>query len=432
MAVRPSRRAGVAYLADLCSLGNLEAATAGDPAHVGISGLYALLVGDVDDEEVDPLGQNEQITPCSRRVCEHCDEAFTAHRAHARYCSGACRVAAHRARQAEVTVLDMTPAPIRGPAAGLLRAAALIRFARAHDAEMLGHLLGESVLDANDAVQVIYALIGLVGKVCDEHDVDLNGWLDHALPLLGIKLASAGTVRVGTKFDQPLFGLKGLDGKPVGFDVEIAKIVAAKLGIPADKITYTETPSKIREDVIANNQVDMVVATYTINDARKQKVSFAGPYYVAGQDLMVKADNTTITGPDTLKAANARVCSVSGSTPAKNIAKYVDPGNIVLFDVYSKCADALRNGQVEAVTTDNVILSGLVSTSQGAFKLVGKSFTKEPYGIGIAKGDTAFCQFIDDALKASVADGTYPAAWKATAGTVQTEVPTLPTADACS
>ena len=213
-------------------------------------------------------------------------------------------------------------------------------------------------------------------------------------------------MRVGTKFDQPLFGLKGLDGKPVGFDVEIAKIVAAKLGIPADKITYTETPSKIREDVLANNQVDMVVATYTINDARKQKVSFAGPYYVAGQDLMVKADNTTITGPESLKAANARVCSVSGSTPAKNIAKYVDAGNIVLFDVYSKCADALRNGQVEAVTTDNVILSGLVSTSQGAFKLVGKSFTKEPYGIGIAKGDTAFCQFIDDALKASVADGT--------------------------
>ena len=109
----------------------------------------------------------------------------------------------------------------------------------------------------------------------------------------------------------------------------------------------------------------MVVATYTINDARKQKVSFAGPYYVAGQDLMVKADNTTITGPESLKAANARVCSVSGSTPAKSITKYVDQANIVLFDVYSKCADALRNGQVEAVTTDNVILSGLVEHQPG-------------------------------------------------------------------
>ena len=101
------------------------------------------------------------------------------------------------------------------------------------------------------------------------------------------KLNEAGALRVGTKFDQPLFGLKGLDGNPVGFDVEIAKIIAAKLGIPADKITYTETPSKIREDVIANGQVDMVAATYTINDARKERISFAGPYYVAGQDIMV-------------------------------------------------------------------------------------------------------------------------------------------------
>jgi glutamate transport system substrate-binding protein len=246
------------------------------------------------------------------------------------------------------------------------------------------------------------------------------------------KLASAGTVRVGTKFDQPLFGLKGLDGKPEGFDVEIAKIISAKIGIPADKITYTETPSKIREDVLVNNQVDMVVATYTINEARKQKISFAGPYYVAGQDLMVKADNTAITGPDTLKAANARVCSVSGSTPAKEITKYVDQGNIVLFDVYSKCADALRNGQVEAVTTDNVILSGLVSTSQGAFKLVNKPFTKEPYGIGIPKGNTALCQFINDTLKGASTDGTYAAAWKATVGAVQPDVPQLPTADPCS
>jgi glutamate transport system substrate-binding protein len=246
------------------------------------------------------------------------------------------------------------------------------------------------------------------------------------------RLNEAQQLRVGTKFDQPLFGLKGLDGNPVGFDVEIAKIIASKLGIPADKITYTETPSRIREDVIANDQVDLVVATYTINDARKERVSFAGPYYVAGQDLMVAADNTTITGPDALRGAGARVCSVSGSTPAKNIEQYVDPANIVLFDVYSKCADALRNGQVEVVTTDNVILLGLVEASQGAFKIVDQPFTEEPYGIGVTKGDTAFCEFINTTLKEAEADGSYAAAWNATAGKVQPEVPKLPAADACS
>ncbi len=246
------------------------------------------------------------------------------------------------------------------------------------------------------------------------------------------RIHDAGTLRVGTKFDQPLFGLKGLDGNPVGFDVEIAKIIASKLGLSPEQITYTETPSRIREEVVANNQVDVVVATYTINDARKERVSFAGPYYVAGQDLMVAADNTTITGPDSLRGANARVCSATGSTPGKNIEQYVDPANIVLFDVYSKCADALRNGQVEAVTTDNVILLGLIESSQGAFKLVDQKFTEEPYGIGIAKGDVAFCEFINQTLKDAAADGSYQAAWAASAGKVEPEAPALPPADACS
>lgn len=246
------------------------------------------------------------------------------------------------------------------------------------------------------------------------------------------RLAGAGTIRVGTKFDQPLFGLKGLDGKPAGFDVEIAKIVAAKLGIPADKITFSEAPSKVREDVIQQQAVDMVVATYTINNERRQKITFAGPYYVAGQDLMVKSDNTTITGPDSLRAAGARVCSVTNSTPAKTITSFVDPANLTLFDVYSKCADALRTGQIDVVTTDNVILSGLIENSGGAFKLVNKKFTVEPYGIGIAKGDVAFCEFINRTLKDAESDGTYATAWKSSLAKVSPEVPPLPPADPCS
>jgi glutamate transport system substrate-binding protein len=241
-------------------------------------------------------------------------------------------------------------------------------------------------------------------------------------------LNKAQTLRLGTKFDQPLFGLKGLDGKPAGFDVEIAKIIAAKLGIPADKITYTEAPSAVREEVIEQGRVDMVDATYK----RKERVSFAGPYYVAGQDLMVKSDNTTITGPDSLRGANAKVCSVAGSTPSENIKKYIDPANLTLFDVYSKCADALRTGQVDVVTTDNVILTGLIENSNGAFKLVNKKFTEEPYGIGIKKGDVAFCNFINQTLKEAEADGSYKAAWDSTVGKVSPEVPPLPAVAACS
>lgn len=247
------------------------------------------------------------------------------------------------------------------------------------------------------------------------------------------KLAEAGKIRVGTKFDQPGFGLKGLSGAPEGFDVDVAKIIAGAMGISADNIEWVETPSKVREEVIEQGKADMVVATYTINDKRKERISFAGPYYVAGQQLMVAADDNTITGPESLKDnPDVKVCSVVGSTPAENIKKYLaNDSQLVTFDVYDKCANALRTNQVGAVTTDNVILLGFVAESDSGFKLVGEQFTDEPYGIGIKKGDTAFCEFINTTLKDN--EEAYNQAWASTAGAVEgAEAAQLPQADACS
>jgi len=246
------------------------------------------------------------------------------------------------------------------------------------------------------------------------------------------RLSEAGTINIGTKFDQPLFGLQGLSGEPEGFDVEVAKILAGKLGIAPEQINWVETPSATREEVIQQGRVDMVVATYTINDARKERISFAGPYYVAGQTLMVRSDNTTVTGPETLRDSGARVCSVSGSTPSQNILEYIDQSQLTLFDTYSLCADALRTNQVDVVTTDNVILLGLASESDGAFKLVGEPFTEEPYGIGIAKGDVAFCEFINTSLQEAADSGAYAQAWESTAGEVAEETPELPELDPCA
>jgi glutamate transport system substrate-binding protein len=242
------------------------------------------------------------------------------------------------------------------------------------------------------------------------------------------KLKSAGAVRVGTKFDQPLFGLKNLEGKPEGFDVEIAKLIAGEMGIAPDKIQWVEAVSANREPFIQQDKVDIVVATYTINDKRKQVVDFAGPYYQAGQDIMVAKGNPEgIAGPDDL--AGKKVCSVTGSTPAENIRTNYPEAQLTEFDVYSKCAEALKNGQVQAVTTDNVILLGLISKDQEAFELVGKPFTKEPYGIGVKKGDTEFRNFINDTLDKLYKDGRWLEAWKATAGKVATETPTPPPVD---
>jgi glutamate transport system substrate-binding protein len=227
-------------------------------------------------------------------------------------------------------------------------------------------------------------------------------------------LSEAGSITVGTKFDQPLFGLKGPSGDPEGFDVEIAKIIASELGIDEENIEWTETVSANREPFIENGQVDIVVATYTINDKRKEVVSFAGPYYMAGQSILVLADNDDIESEEDL--VGQPVCSVTGSTPAANLKEL--GAEVIETDTYSNCLEPLRSGQVVAVSTDNVILAGLAAQNEGEFKVVGEPFTEEPYGIGLMKDDTEFRNWINDVLEASYEDGRYEEAWNSTAGEV--------------
>ena len=229
------------------------------------------------------------------------------------------------------------------------------------------------------------------------------------------KLAEAGTITIGTKFDQPLFGLAGPDGTPEGFDVEIGKLIAGELGISSDKIKWVETVSQNREPFIQNGQVDIVVATYTINDKRKEVVDFAGPYYIAGQSFLVpKGNPMNITGPDSL--GDNVICTVTGSTSEKNVREYTD--KVITVDKYSDCLEPIRTGEAKALTTDNVILAGLVSQNGDEFEVTDGPFTSEPYGIGLAKGDDEFRAFINDTLEASYSDGRWAKAWESTAGTV--------------
>jgi glutamate transport system substrate-binding protein len=239
------------------------------------------------------------------------------------------------------------------------------------------------------------------------------------------ELAEAGSIIIGTKFDQPLFGLVGPDGEPQGFDVEIGKLIAGKLGIPEDGIQWTETISSNREPFIQSGEVDIVIATYTINDARKEIVSFAGPYYEAGQSILTLTDNEDIQGPDDL--AGKKVCTVSGSTPEKNLLENFPDTEVVPFGAYSDCIDPLRNGQVDAISTDNVILAGFAADNED-LEVRGEPFTEEPYGIGLAKDDTDFRMWINDVLEESFEDGSWVEAWEATAGTVL-PTPEPPTVD---
>jgi glutamate transport system substrate-binding protein len=238
--------------------------------------------------------------------------------------------------------------------------------------------------------------------------------------------AAGGKLVIGVKSDQPGLGLQ-TGTTYEGFDIEVGKIVAKGLGLDASKIEWKTTVSANREPFIEQGQVDLVIATYTINDDRKKKVAFGGPYYVAGQDLLVKTDST-VTGPEALDGK--KVCSVAGSTPAGRIKKDYPKIGLQEFDSYSKCVQALSNDQVDAVTTDDIILAGYAAQAEyaGKFKVVGKPFSSEPNGIGLKKTDTAGCKRINEILVAAVADGTYKAAWDSTLGKGGTPAPAGPTA----
>ncbi|WP_336081693.1 glutamate ABC transporter substrate-binding protein [Nocardia sp. SSK8] len=239
--------------------------------------------------------------------------------------------------------------------------------------------------------------------------------------------AADGKLTIGIKFDQPGLGQRNTDGTYSGFDVDVATYVADKLGVKAENITFKEAPSGQRETLIENGQVDYIVATYSITDTRKQKVDFAGPYYIAGQDLLVRADNTDITGPESLDGK--KVCSVKGSTPAQNIKDKYPQAQLQTYDTYSLCIDALRNGAMDAVTTDNVILAGYAAQAPGVFKLVNKPFTTEKYGVGLKKGDTELRTKVNDAIEAMIADGAWKASQEKNFAGTGIAVPAPPTVD---
>jgi len=219
--------------------------------------------------------------------------------------------------------------------------------------------------------------------------------------------AESDSITIGIKYDQPGLGLKEGDTFK-GLDVDVAKYVAKELGYEADKVVFKETPSAQRETAIQGGQVKLIFATYSITDERKQKVSFAGPYFIAGQDLLVRADNSDITGPETMNGKT--LCSVTGSTPAAKIKKdYATTVKLFEQDTYSKCVEALVGGSVDAVTTDNVILAGYAAQEQykGKLMVVGKAFLTEKYGVCMAKGDTEMCGKVNAALEKMVSDGSW-------------------------
>ena len=268
---------------------------------------------------------------------------------------------------------------------------------------------------------------------CGSDDSGPDVKVEKASGLSGVpkQLADSGKIKIGVKFDQPGISNKepGSDA-PVGFDDEIGKIIAAKLGIKAGDIEWVQTVSDNREKFLQDGTVDLVIASYSITDDRRKVVGQAGPYYVTGQQLLVRKDDAdTIKGPDDLK--NAKVCSVEGST---SLARVQDEygAKPVPFATYSECVDQLKNKTVDAVTTDGAILLGYAAQDPDNLEVVGDPFSEERYGVGYKKGAAGMCEFLNDTLTKAFEDGTWEDAFKSTLGESGSDTPDKPTLDPCS
>ncbi|NJQ05860.1 glutamate ABC transporter substrate-binding protein [Streptomyces lonarensis] len=237
---------------------------------------------------------------------------------------------------------------------------------------------------------------------------------------------SNDTLTIGIKYDQPGLGLQTADGDFTGFDVDIARYVAAELGVEEDDITWRQAQSPERENMIKNGDVDFIVATYSITDQRKEEVSFAGPYFVAAQDLLMRSGES-ISSNDEIGDLN--LCSVSGSTSAQKIQEDIAPdANLQPYGGYSECLTGLENGAVDALTTDNTILAGYAAQDehQGKFELAGLDLGPEHYGIGIPKDDTELQEKINAALEKMFEDGAWAEAVEKNLGPAGFEVPDAP------
>ncbi|MBB6121966.1 glutamate ABC transporter substrate-binding protein [Nocardiopsis algeriensis] len=201
---------------------------------------------------------------------------------------------------------------------------------------------------------------------------------------------------IGVKYDQPGIGLLEGDA-PVGFDVDVATYIAGELGYSPDQIEWKEAASANREAFLQQGTVDMIVATYSITDERRQVVDFAGPYYVAQQDILTQAGDEEIGAPDDL--ADKVLCSASGSRSAHNIvedmeidAELREAGN------YSECLQLLTDGTVDAVTTDNIILAGFAAQNPDDYRMVNNAFGEERLGVGLPEGSTERCEEVNAAI----------------------------------
>ena len=215
------------------------------------------------------------------------------------------------------------------------------------------------------------------------------------------ELQDAGEITIGVKYDVPPFGLNNPQtGEVEGFDVDLGNYIAERLGVEP---VFREATSDNRIPLLVDGTIDLILSTMTITEERDLEIDFSEPYYIANGDVLVP-EGSDIQTLDDLNGK--RVCTALGSTYADTIKKEAPDADLRLVDLYSECFDQIQTGAIDAVSTDDVILTGMV-IQDDSLEILGLEYTTEPYGAGIPDGDTEFKQFVDESITEFIDSGAW-------------------------
>lgn len=214
------------------------------------------------------------------------------------------------------------------------------------------------------------------------------------------------TITWGVKADTKLFGLMDVrDNQIKGFEIDLAKAMTKQILGKDGKARFIQVTSQTRMPLLRNGNIDAIMATMTITPERAKQVDFSRSYFDAGQAILVK-NGSPIKNVHDLNKKGAVVLGVVGSNSVQNIAKFAPKAKVLQLSDYSQALTALKSGQGDALTTDNGILYGMSIESPG-YSVVGGTFTKEPYGIAVDKGQVPLRNAMNSALTKVENSGQY-------------------------
>ena len=215
------------------------------------------------------------------------------------------------------------------------------------------------------------------------------------------KLQEKGEIVIGVKFDVPPFGFENpQSGEVEGFDVDMGEIIADELGVEPK---FVEAISDNRIPFLQDGTVDLVLSTMTITSDRAVDIDFSRPYFIAHGRILVP-EGSDIKGIEDL--GGKKVCTGLGSTYESTIKEQAPDADLKLVESYSECFELVQNGAVDAVSTDDVILTGMIIQDE-SLQMVGEQMTKEPYGAGVPDEDHEFAQFVSDVINDTFENGKW-------------------------